>query len=227
MKPVALAALLLALAPHVLAAGASLQAGYVEGQPLAAIDFIDDEGRVRSTNEWRGAPAIIAPIYTRCPVACPLIVEGLKRGLDSAKARPGTYRVILFSFDPRDTPADLHRFRERHHVPMAWTVASAGAPAIRSLMDSIGFHYAETGNAFRHPNVVIAIAPDLTTAKYLFGTDYSASDIDQALAMARGDSRWLDRSEGVILALLLFACVMSIIYLFQVRINPQAKGETS
>src|SRR5213075_540916 len=121
---------------------------------LARIEFFNDRGEVHSTEEWRGLPVIIAPVFTRCPVACPMITAGLKKALAESNARPGTCRVVLFSFDPRDTPAYLHRFREQHRLPIDWTVASAKEPAIHALMDSIGFRYAQTGGGFTHPNMI-------------------------------------------------------------------------
>jgi protein SCO1 len=215
------------LACYAYAGDVTLVSNYSEGQPLASINFIDDNGRTRSTDEWRGLPAIIAPIYARCPVACPLIAEGLKRGLAGASARRGSYRIILFSFDPRDKPADLRRFRNMHHVPIDWTIATASAPDIHTLMDSIGVHYAQTKNSFVHPNVVVAITPGLKTAKYLFGTEYRSADLDSALAVAQGRNSWLDRYAGLILTALLLACAWSVAYLFQARITPQAKGHTT
>ncbi|HYU23829.1 MAG TPA: SCO family protein [Thermoanaerobaculia bacterium] len=185
----------------------------VDRQPIARVAFFDDRGQTRSTEEWRGLPSIIAPVYTRCPVACPLITAGVRKALAESSARPGTYRVVLFSFDPRDTPADLRRFRERHNVPIDWTVASAKEPDIRALMDSLGFRYAQTNNAFTHPNMIFAVTPDLKTAKALIGTEYRAEDIDEMLAVARGGSDWLDRYAGMLMALLLFACTASAAWL--------------
>jgi protein SCO1/2 len=126
--------------------------------------------------------------------------------------RTGTYRVILFSFDARDTPADLRRFRERHRVPLDWAVATADATSIRALMDSIGFHYAQTNNAFTHPNVVIGITPELKTSGFLFGTSYRSSDVERLLSRSRS-ARLIDRYAAAIFGLLLFACVMSLVYL--------------
>lgn len=151
-------------------------------------------------------PTIVVPLYTRCPVACPMIVAGLKRALAESSARPGTYRVVLFSFDPRDTPADLRQFRQRHHLPADWIVASAKEPAIHELMDFIGFRYAQTGGGFTHPNMIAIVTPDLKLAGVLNGTEYRAADIDRMLA----GRNWLDRYTGPVVALLLFACMASV-----------------
>jgi SCO1/SenC len=101
---------------------------------LVALFVIDDGGRVRSTDEWRGTPTIVAPMYCRCPLACPLIAKGLKRGIAESSTSPADYRVVLFSMDPRDTPEDLRRFGERHQLPLSWTLVSARNP--RPFLDA-------------------------------------------------------------------------------------------
>jgi len=176
------------------------------------INVIDDAGRVRSMNEWRGTPTILAPIYTRCPLACSLIVQGLKRGVaESKSATPGNVRVVLFSFDPRDTPEDLRRFRERHKVPLSWSVARANDPAdTRRLLDALGYRFGEAGMIYTHPNEIIVLDAGLRPAKVLLGTTY---DIDDALAVARGRTDWLGRYAGWLMALLLFTALLSAIWL--------------
>ena len=176
---------------------------------LARIEFFNDRGETRTAGDWRGLPAILAPVYTRCPTACPLIVAGLKKALAASNARPGTYRVILFSFDPRDTPADLRRFREQHGIPIDWTIASAREPDIRALTDSIGFHYAQTGGGFAHPNMIVGLTPQLRVSKVLTGTEYRAGDIEDVLA----GRDWLDRYAGPIVAALLFVMLGAAGYL--------------
>ncbi len=183
---------------------------FILGVRIPDIEIIDDNGRTRSTAEWKGVPTILAPLYARCPLACPMIAYGLKRGVAQSDASSSSYRVVLFSFDPRDTPADLRRFRERNQIPLAWTVAAAPRKGdARRLLDAIGYRYGEAGGHFTHPNAVIALTPDLTTAKFLIGTTY---DIDDALAASRGRRDWIDRYGGWLLALLLVS-ILSVIYL--------------
>ena len=182
---------------------------YVAGQRVADITIVDDAGRTRSMNEFRGQPVLVAPLYTRCPLACPLIASSLARAAASADALPSAYRVLLFSFDARDRPEDLRRFRERHHLPVGWTVATAKESDIRRFTDSIGFQFAKAGDGFTHPNLVVALTPDLLTARYLPGTSYSAADLDAALSVARGGIDWTGRFGAVALAVVLLICTLS------------------
>jgi cytochrome oxidase Cu insertion factor (SCO1/SenC/PrrC family) len=215
MKPLVLALLL--FAPAIACGTGIVSPEFVAGKPLPIIDIIDDSGRVRSTADWKGIPTIVAPMYARCPVACPLIAGALKRGAAQSSAAPSTYRIVLFSFDPHDTPADLRHFREREGIPLAWTVAAATHPGdARRLLDGIGYHYGETGSYFTHPNEVIALTSDLKTAKALIGTSY---DVDDLLAAARGGRDWIGRYGGWMLALLLLALLLSAIHLVTLFTN--------
>jgi len=209
MKPLVLALLL--IAPAIAYGTGIVSSEFVAGRPLPIIDIIDDSGRARSTADWKGIPTIIAPMYARCPVACPLIASALKRGVAQSSAAPSTYRIVLFSFDPHDTPADLRHLRERESIPLAWTVVTAAHPGdARRMLDGIGYHYGETGSYFTHPNEVIALTPDLKTAKAMIGTNY---DVDDLLAAARGSRDWIGRYGGWILALLLLALLLSAVHL--------------
>jgi protein SCO1 len=182
-----------------------------EGVTIPRIEIVDDNGRVRSIEEWKGTPTILAPLYTRCPLACPLITQGLKRAAAQASAPPSSYRVVLFSFDPSDTPEDLRRFRERQQVPLSWTVASTRSGDARKLLDALDYRYGQAGDYFTHPNAVIVLTPDLRYARTVFGTTY---DIDAALAVARGGRDWVGQYGAWILAVLLLVCLLSVVWLF-------------
>jgi len=224
MKPLVLTLLL--LVPSITMATGVVSSEFVAGRQLPNIDVIDDAGRVRSTAEWNGIPTILAPMYARCPVACPLIAAALKRGVAQSSASPSAYRVVLFSFDPHDTPAGLRRFREREGIPLAWTVAAAAHPGdARRMLDAIGYRYGEIGGYFTHPNEVIALTADLKTAKAIVGTNY---DVDDLLAAARGGGDWTGRYGGWVLALLLLALLLSAIHLvtlFTARPRTISRGE--
>lgn len=192
-------------------------AAFLGGAAAAApplIDVIDETGRTRSISEFRGAPVILAPMYAHCPLACPLIARGLKKGLAQADANPSQFRVVLFSFDPRDTPADLRLFRDRQDLPLAWSIVRAKNSAdAHRFLDALGYRYADTNGLFEHVNAVVALTSDLQPAKFLYGTTYSGRDLDEALAIARGRRDWIGRYGGWILAALLFIALLSVIYI--------------
>jgi cytochrome oxidase Cu insertion factor (SCO1/SenC/PrrC family) len=172
---------------------------------VATIHIVDDSGRTRSVDEWRGAPTIVVPMYTRCPLACPAIAENLKRATQDMD--PNSFRVVFFSFDPRDTTADLRAFRERHRLPLAWTLANASAGETRALLDSLDYRVSDV---MSHPNAVIVLTRDLQTSR-----TFNASSVSDALAFARGGSDLLGRFGGAALAVALLMCTLSAILLFR------------
>lgn len=186
---------------------------FVTGRTIPAIEVMDDAGRVRSSAEWQGMPVIVAPLYSRCPLACPMIVRGLKRGIAESSTPPADYRVVLLSFDPRDTPADLRRFRERNGVPLGWTTVVARGGGARRLLDTIGYRYAATNGLYMHPNTIFVLSRGLKTAKFLHGTNYPGNEIDAALTIASGRRDWIGTFGPYLLAFLLFVGLLSAISL--------------
>lgn len=186
---------------------------FVVGKSIPNIEVMDENGRVRNTSEWAGTPTIVAPLYSRCPLACPMIVRGLKRGIAETTTPPSKYRVVLFSFDPRDTAADLRRFRDRNNVPLNWSVVVARGNGARQLLDAIGYRYGDANGLYVHPNAVMVLTSDLKTAKFLFGTNYDARTLDEALAIAGGRRDWIGNYGGILLAGLLLIALLAAVYL--------------
>lgn len=211
MKQLLSAIALLTLAIGAQGADVALdRAEYAAGREIPMIDIVDDNGTTRSLASFKGAPMILAPVYTSCPLACPTIANGLVAAAAKSDESPGTYRVVFLSFDPKDDVAALRRFREQQRLPLAWTVAKAKPADVRRLLDAVGYSYGEVNGQFTHPNLVIAFTPELKTAKYMMGTTY---DLDEALSVARGATDWVHRYGALGISLLLFACISSLVYL--------------
>ena len=185
------------------------------GQPAAAINWVDEFGRTRNTTELAGYPVIVLPIYTRCPSACLRTVAQLKKTLAESTSDPTQFRVLLFSFDPDETLASLARYREREAVPLAWSLAAADQPSIHALLESIGFQSARAGNEFMHPNLLIFLDSKLRVAKWIYGTDYTAGDVDAALKVAGGQTDWIDRHFDVLYSVLVFVAAALCVALVQ------------
>jgi hypothetical protein len=127
--------------------------------------------------------------------------------------------VLLFSFDPTDTPAVLSHYRLHENVPLGWSIGTASPRNIRALLESIGYQYGQAGREFTHPNMLVFLDPNLRVAKWIYGDSYSGGDIDKALKVASGGSDWIGQHSDVLYALLLFAasicCVAFSYYLVQ------------
>jgi protein SCO1/2 len=200
------------------------------GHPVGAINWTDDQGRVRALSEFAGFPVILLPIYTRCPTACIANVDQLKTALSGSSGDPRQFRVLLFSFDVSDTPEKLAAYRAREKIPLGWFVGTSTQENIDALLESIGFQYGRAGKEFTHPNVVFFVDPKLRIAKWIYGTDYSSADVDGALKIAAGQSDWIGQHSEALYTLLLLAssalCVALVSYLTQLTLLRRRMRET-
>jgi hypothetical protein len=135
----------------------------------------------------------------------------------------------LFSIDPTDTPATLVAYRQREAVPLGWFLGAADQSNVDALLESVGFQSAKAGTEFMHPNLLLFLDSKLRIGKWIYGTDYTARDVDSALKIASGQSDWLGQHFDILYAILVFAaallCVALCYYLAQLNTRRRF-GET-
>lgn len=189
------------------------------GRAIPSIKWTDETGRARHLSEFSGYPLVLLPIYTRCPGACIQNVDRLKQAFENSSSDPRQFRVLLFSFDPTDSPATLAKYRQRENIPLGWSVGAGSQSDIDQLLDSVGIQVGRAGKEFAHPNIVVFLDSKLRIAKWMYGTNYSARDVDLALSVAAGKSDWIGQHAQLVYALLLFAgsilCVALFYYVAQ------------
>lgn len=181
------------------------------GRAVAQIDWVDETNATHHLSQSSGFPLVIVPIFTRCRTACVQNVAQLKKALADASADPRQFRVLLFSFDATDTPAVLAKYRERESIPLGWSIGSSSQANIDLLLGSISFPVGRAGSEFTHPNMVLFLDANLRVAHWIYGTDYSAGDVDRALRIASGGSSWLaERSEWLYSLMVLAGSLLCI-----------------
>lgn len=190
--------------------GANAQGNVVDvapqrARPVAAINWMDETGRIRALSEFSGYPLVLLPIYTRCPGPCLQNVDRLKNALTNSSSDPRQFRVLLFSFDSTDNADSLAKYRQRENIPLGWSVGTASDKNIDALLESIGVQVGRAGTEFTHPNVMIFLDPKLRIATWIYGTNYSGADVDLALKVAGGGSDWIGEHSQLLYSLLLFA----------------------
>jgi cytochrome oxidase Cu insertion factor (SCO1/SenC/PrrC family) len=200
---------------------AVIEVGPQRGRAVPAINWTDETGATHNLCQFAGYPLIVLPIYTRCRGACVQNVAQLKNALASSSADPRQFRVLLFSFDAADGPTTIARYRQRESVPLNWSIGSATQPEIDALLDSVGFPVGKAGAEFTHPNMVLFLDSNLRIAHWIYGTDYSAREISDALRIASGESSWLNQHSEWLYALLLFSASLLLVavcyYVAQLR----------
>lgn len=201
------------------------EVGPQRGRAAAQISWADESGRVRNLSEFAGYPVVLLPMYTRCPSACLRTVAQLKKALVDSSADPAQFRVFLFSIDPTDTAATLVAYRQREAVPLGWVLGAADQSNIDALLESVGFQSAKAGTEFMHPNLLLFLDSKLRVGKWIYGTGYTASDVDSALKIASGQSDWIGQHFDVLYAILVFAAALLCVALVQqlLRQNPRTQ----
>lgn len=83
-------------------------------------------------------PLLVALIFTRCSGVCSPFLSGLADHLRALAPASG-FRVLVVSFDPRDSLADMERYAQFLHLRQddRWLFATTGR--IEALTTSLGF----------------------------------------------------------------------------------------
>jgi len=112
----------------------------------------------------RGAPLVMAMVYTNCKDVCPLTTERMQEveAALPAKAR-GSVRFALFSMDwVRDTPQVLAKFAAEHHIDLAhWALFHGDESAVRKLAAVLGVSlYRDANGDFQHSIAIFLLDSD-------------------------------------------------------------------
>lgn len=181
-----------ALAPAVL----EKKTGFEQrlGSPLPAqAAFVDAAGRTVTVGSLLGKrPALFVPIYLSCPSLCPLALEGLVKSLRLLSLSAGRdYDVVVYSFDPRDTPALAAKRRaelvsgyRRAGSDAGFHLLTGTPRSIAALNEALGLRAVSDSGQFAHAPGVVVVTPDGRASRYLFGLEYSARDLRLALVEA-------------------------------------------
>jgi hypothetical protein len=133
------------------------------------------------------------------------------------------------SVDPTDTPAALVAYRQREAVPLGWVLGAADQSNIDALLESVGFQSAKAGTELMHPNLLLFLDSKLRVGKWIYGTDYTAGDVDSALKIASGQNDWIGQHFDFLYAILVFAAALLCVALVQQlpRQNPRTQHPES
>ncbi len=187
-------------------AQAGLEQRLGQSLPMAAI-YTDETGRTGALGSWfEGNPVVMAEVYYKCAMLCPMVLHGLAATLaETGKTKGGLvagkdYEVLVFSIDPTDTPADAVAQKRQflHEAGLEGNAEAEGAvhfltggeAAIAATSEATGFHYVRIPgpdgkmDQFAHSSVILFATPEGKVSKYLAGIDYPARDLRMALLEA-------------------------------------------
>jgi protein SCO1/2 len=156
----------------------------------------DESGRVVRLGQYfnHGRPVLLNFMYYRCPMLCPMVMDGIANGLTELRFDIGReFDVITVSVDPRDTPEQATAKKEtyvkrygRFGAANGWHFLTGPESAIKKLSNTVGFQYAYDikMDQFAHGAVLLAVTPQGRVSRYLYGFEYKARDLRLALVEA-------------------------------------------
>ncbi len=159
------------------------------------VEVVDETGRAFPLAELFGdKPVLLAFVYYRCPMLCPLVTKGIASSFKALPYRPGEdFEAVFVSIDPEDTPAraaekkaDALEWYGAPETAVGWHFLSAGPEAIAALTGAAGFRYVqdEATGEYAHAAGVVLATPDGRVSRYVFGIDYAPKDLKLALVEA-------------------------------------------
>lgn len=156
----------------------------------------DENGKVVHLSEYfgHGRPVLLNFVYYRCPMLCPMVLEGTTTSLTELKFNIGEqFDIITVSIDPRDKPADAAKLKEKYirrygrlDSAPGWHFLTANETAIKKLADSVGFQfsYDSRTDQFAHGAALLVLTPDGRTSRYFYGIDFRPRDLRMAIVEA-------------------------------------------
>jgi protein SCO1/2 len=169
---------------------------------------VDETGHaLRLAEFFDGArPVLLVPGYYRCPQLCGLVMHGLLDALQASGVSRAQWRIVRFSIDPSETPADARARRdaEAGYAQFAFGLKASDAPLdlhlltlreadAQALARDIGYRYAPLREAgprdgrYAHPASVVVLTPHGAVSRYFNGLQFDAAEMRVALADAAGD----------------------------------------
>jgi protein SCO1/2 len=158
--------------------------------------FRDETGKVVRLKEYFGKnkPVLLNFVYFRCPMLCPITLEGTTTAMSHLKFDAGKqYDVLTVSIDPRDTPADAMEMKEKYlrrygrlSSADGWRFLTAHETAIKKLTEAVGFQYAYDSRTdqFAHGAALLVLTPEGRISRYFYGFEYKPRDLRLALVEA-------------------------------------------
>jgi protein SCO1/2 len=156
----------------------------------------DESGRVVRLGQYfnHGKPVLLNFMYYRCPMLCPMVMDGVTSALTELRFDIGKeFDVVTVSMDPRDTPEQAAMKKDmyikrygRFGAANGWHFLTGPESAIKRLTNTAGFQFAydPKTDQFAHATALIATTPSGRISRYLYGFEYKPRDLRLALVEA-------------------------------------------
>ncbi len=174
------------------------------------LSFIDASGRAVKLGDFlnQGKPILLDFAYLHCPMLCPLVWDGIAKGLRTNPWTPGKeYTILTVDLDWHDDPAQakpvqdrLMKSLDKPGTNQGWHILIGDRNTVKTLATTAGFNYRYIPgkDQFAHGAGIIFLSPGGKVSRYLYGVDFSPRDMRLALLDASQDKE-LSLSDKVIL----------------------------
>ncbi len=187
-----------------------------KGTVVPEARFLDEHGDSLALYDLAGTPLIVSPVFTTCPHVCPAITASLMDALDGLGGCGETFNVLTLSFDPDDSPEDLHAYRQKTGMPDEWMLATGAPDQVLPVMGAIDFNFdAIPGGGYAHANTVVFLTPELKVSGYVHRHMYTKDEVKAALRTAAGRRPLIDRARPLLIpiaAAFLLATLLVIVF---------------
>lgn len=173
----------------------------IEDKPGAELprdaELIGSDGRSFILGEYMDAekPLVLVLAYYRCPMLCSMVINGMTKAFEKMGKRPGAdFRVLVVSFDPRDTTDVAASKRENYMAKLdasekgveAFEFATGKEDQVRRIADSVGFRYKwlEDTQQFSHASGLFVVTPNGKLSQALTGIEFESAEVDYAIGEA-------------------------------------------
>jgi len=158
----------------------------------------DEHGSVVRLGDYfnHGKPVVLNFVYYRCPMLCPIVLQGMVSSLTELRFNIGEeFDVVTISIDPRDTPQEALAMKDKYikqygrlDSRTGWHFLTGDDTAVHRIADAVGFQYAYDGtrNQFAHGAAIFVLTPEGKMSRYFFGFEFKPRDLRLAIVEASG-----------------------------------------
>jgi protein SCO1/2 len=148
-----------------------------------------DSAVTRLSTIWRDKPVLLTMIFTRCAGVCSPFLRSLKLAASDSHGLGQDYRIVVLSFDPRDTAADMEMMADSLGVKSDrnWIFGIASVSDITRVATASGFWFQWDSSAqqYDHPSVVVAVDRG-KVIRLLVGVNVPSASLREVIQELRG-----------------------------------------
>jgi protein SCO1/2 len=163
------------------------------GQALPMdVELYDESGNLVQLKSIINKPTIIVFVYYECPGICSPLLTEVAKIIDKMDLELGRdYQILTLSFDHNERPELAQAKKDNYLAEInktvnqnGWRFFTGDSMNIHRFTDAAGFYFAKSGNEWIHAATLIAVSPQGTVTRYLYGIHQLPLDVKLAVMEA-------------------------------------------